>query len=239
MRWATAAVGILVLAAAPAPLAAQPAAQVPSDAELEEARRLYVEGTQAAEDHRWEDAFESFRQSYALSGAGVALYSVAYTLRSLGRDRDARDTFDRLLRQHELEPDLQARAEELRDETAARVAVLSLTGLPERPRVRLDGERMADDGSRPLDLETDPGSHALQVAADGYEPFVWDGTVGPGERRSVDVRLIAIDEGGSPLTSEPVFWIAVGGAVAAAIAVVAVVQVEAQLDPTTDHHIVL
>ena len=225
----------------------------PTDEELDRARALYELGTEAAEAHRWADALSSFEQSYALSGASPALYSIGFALRVLGRFREARDAFDQLLTLHpEVEPSIRQEAERLRQEVAARVAVLSLVGLPDPPplaSVRIDAETVADDGERPLNVETDPGHHVLLVELAGHEPFEWDGNVAPGDRQAVQVALAPRDEGGTiddggedgDLLSRPAFWIAVGAAAALAAGIVVGVLVyeSAQLDPRTEEHITL
>lgn len=246
----------LVLACAVAPAAAAQArstwegpADPPTAEELARARALYELGTEAAETHRWADALASFEQSYALSGASPALFSIGYALRALGHVRAARDAFDQLLTLHpEVEPSIRQEAERLRGEVAARVAVLSLLGLPSAGEVRvvLDAEHVPDDGTRPLALETDPGEHSLRVDRDGHEPFLWEGALEPGARREVQVSLSPLgagaggDEGDGSLLTHPLFWTAVGVVVVATGVVVGVVLYEgAQLEPRTGEHITL
>jgi tetratricopeptide (TPR) repeat protein len=226
----------------PVPAAAQwpgPAGE-PTEREIADARELYQRGTEQVEAHEWTDALESFAQSYELSGASVALYSLAYTLRVLGRYREAREAFSQLLGDHDdLEPAIRRDASALQREVAARVAILRLAGLPfdQVPAVLLDGTPVDDDGARPLPIEADPGERALRVEAPGYEPFTWQGTVVPGEDRTIDVSL---EEAGGGLTSSPVFLIAVGvGVVAAGIIVGVILYQGAQLDQRTDHGLTL
>ena len=212
----------------------------PADAEIAEARELYQRGTEQVEAHQWTDALESFAQSYELSGASVALYSLAYTLRVLGRYREAREAFSQLLADHDdLEPAIRRDASALQREVAARVAILRLAGLPfeQVPTVLLDGTPVDDDGARPLPIEADPGERALRVSAPGYETFTWQGTVAPGEDRTIDVTL---EEEGGGVTSHPVFWIAVAvGVVAGGVIVGAILYEGAQLDQRTGHGLTL
>ena len=221
-----------------APAAAQWARPTgePTDAEIAEARELYQRGTEQVETHQWTDALESFERSYSLSGASVALYSLAYTLRVLGRYREAREAFAQLLSDHDdLEPAIRRDAAALQREVAARVAILSLAGLPfeQVPTVLLDGTPVHDDGARPLPIEVDPGERSLRVEAPGYEPFTWQGNVVPGEDRTIDVTL---EEEGGGTTGSPVFWIAAGvGFVAAAVIVGLILYGGAQLDQRTEH----
>src|SRR5688500_19004116 len=64
---------------------------------VDQEREHYVRGLEAARREAWSDAVVHFRLSYELSGTSASLYNLAVALRALGRHRDARDAFDRLL----------------------------------------------------------------------------------------------------------------------------------------------
>lgn len=212
----------------------------PTEAELGEARELYRQGTEAVESHRPSEALAAFERSYALSGASVALYSLAYTLQVVGRYREARDTFDQLLREHrDLEPSIASEARRLRAEVAGRVARLSLAGLPEEgePTVLLDGERVPDPGERPLSVESDPGLRVLRVDASGFEPFTWRGELAAGDRLTLDVIMNPL---GGSITDSALFWLAIGAAVLTTGVITGVILYDnAQLAPRSAHHITL
>ncbi len=158
--------------------------------EIEEARALFVAGSAAIENGRWSDAVSSFERAYAITGAPSALFNRAFALRALGRHREARDDFARLLTEHDLEASMRTDAERYLAEERARVAVLELAGLAEVPHaLRLDGRDLADAGDRPLRLDLDAGEHSLTAEREGYEPFRWEGTLADGERRRLDVVL--------------------------------------------------
>lgn len=161
-----------------------------SPTEIEEARALFVAGSAAIENGRWSDAVSSFERAYAITHAPSALFNRAFSLRALGRHREARDDFSRLLTEHELEDSMRSDAERYLREERARVAVLELAGLAEVPHaLRLDGRDVADSGDRPLTLDVDAGEHAITAEREGYEPFRWEGTLSDGERRRLDVVL--------------------------------------------------
>lgn len=171
----------------------------PSRDDLGRARELFMQGTEHAETGRWADALGAFTEAYRLSGIAAALYNAATTLRSIGRYRDARDAFDQLLEEHpDLGDDMAQSARELRDEVGARVATLTVDDLPQDPglRLRLDGTLQPDTGARPLDLEADGGRHSLRVELEGFEPFLWEGSVEDGGRVRIPVALVELpDEG--------------------------------------------
>lgn len=211
------------------------------DPDVQEARARFVAGQAAVESGRWADAVEDFRRAYELSRVPAALYNVGFALRALGRHREARDVFTELLVRHgDMEASLREEAERYRDEAAARVVALVLIGLdPDAAHeIRFDGERVIDEGQRPVSIEGDPGTHALTVRRDGFEPFVWEGALRDGERRRIPVELTPSEtavESGSVFSSAA-FWLVlgavvlVGGGVAAAI----LIQDARQLDPQSD-----
>ena len=252
--WVATAVWTVLLCAAGARAQGEP-----TEAELQEARALFVAGQAAVESGRWADAVERFSRAYELSGVPTALYNVAYALRSLGRHRESRDAFRRLMAEHpDLDDATRSEAERSLAEVEARVAVVSVQGLDEGTRytVRFDGRRIEDDGSRPLRIDADPGEHTLTIRSPETEPFVWEGTLGDGEAMTVEAELTPVsigggggvgagagagsggtgptDDGGSFLSS-PWLWIAVGVVLLAAGAGVAyLLYQDAQLDPNSD-----
>jgi tetratricopeptide (TPR) repeat protein len=137
-----------------------------------EARARYQAGLEAMENGRWADALEAFRESYEIFPAAPALFNQGVVLRSLGRLREARDTFARLLDEHEeMDEEARAAANQMGAEVAERIAEIAVDRLPRagpQLRVRFDGSPLEDDGARPLVLEVDPGEHALTVLAEGY-----------------------------------------------------------------------
>lgn len=194
-------------------------------AEREEARALFAAGAAAVDGGRWADAIRSFERAYELTGAPSALYNLGLAFRALGRHRESRDAFDRLLRDHDLEGSARADAQHLRDEEAARVAVLELVGLAEDARhaIRLDGRDVIDSGQRPVRVEADAGPHTLVTELTGFRPFVWEGTLSDGEHLRVSV-LLSPDAGpivaaGDDTAVHWVIALAVGAAVIAGGAV--------------------
>lgn len=206
----------------------------PTDAELEEAQALFIAGAAAVDAGRWADAISSFERSYALSCRVAALYNLAMALRALGRHREARDTFDRLVRDHADIPDeLRQTVANFRREEANRVAVLELAGIDPAvsPDVSFDGRAVPDVSSRPIRIETDAGAHSLVARIPEHQPFVWEGELVDGQREAVDVSFepIVVAEGVDPF--------AIIGPILAAVAIGVGIGLgvyfydEAQLDP--------
>lgn len=209
----------------------------PTQAALQEARALFVTGSSAVEAGRWADALQSFERSYELSGVSAALYNAATALRSLGRHRDARDAFLQLLSAHpDLDANMRREAEARRAEEAARVAVLSLAGLPVdgELQVRFDNVAVPDNGERPLEVEADSGPHALRVDLPRHRPWLWEGRLRDGQYTTLDVNLelAPVEVETQSIFASPVFWIITGAVVLAGAAVATYfIWDGAQLDP--------
>ncbi|HEY8427156.1 MAG TPA: tetratricopeptide repeat protein [Sandaracinaceae bacterium] len=230
---ATAFLIVLWASAAHAQLPDPPPA--PTDADVARARALFVEGVQHAQDRRWDEALDAFLRSYATSGSPAALFNVGSALRELGRYREARDAFDRLLEDPALDDDTRARAEELRTETAARVARVRLEGVPPGEARVTGAGAPRETPERPIELELDPGARALGVELPGYAPWRWSGTLAPGAELVLDASLSSLSAG-DPL---PWFLGAAGIVIAGVIVALVVADAEAQLDPRTPLSIAL
>jgi tetratricopeptide (TPR) repeat protein len=210
----------------------------PTDEDLEEAQALFIAGSAAVDSGRWADAIDSFERAYALSCRVAALYNLAMALRALGRHREARDTFDRLVRVHPDIPDeLRQTVANFRREEANRVAVLELAGVePDlSPEISFDGRAVPDEGERPIVVETDAGSHSLVARIPEHQPFLWEGELRDGQRERIDVIFepVPTAEGGL----DP--FVIIGPVLAAVVIGVAIgvgvyLQDDAQLQPLSD-----
>lgn len=229
MRWsrsstfAISCVALVLVGATAMDAIAQDASPVASETSDERARddaarEAFVAGAEAAERQLWADSERHFARAYALSGVPAALFNRAVALRNLGREREARDAFDRVASEATVDDATRTRAVTLRDEAAARVVTLVVVGLEPgvSHEVEVDGELRVDTGARPLRLEVDPGARGLEISRAERERFRWRGVVAPGEelvvRASLPERSVRRSRG----------WIA---AVVGAIAAVAIVGV--------------
>ncbi|MAQ16032.1 MAG: hypothetical protein CMN30_14740 [Sandaracinus sp.] len=200
-----------------------------ADANREQARAAFQRGQQAADGGRWADALREFEQAYMMSGVPTALFNAGMALRALGRHREARDTFQRILDSHPDSPAAeQSRA--MRDEEGARVAVLELAGLdPNTPvEIRLDGRRIDVPVETVTELEVDPGQHGVSAEREGYRTFSWEGRLGDGQRERITVVMEPLPEQTRPAPEErsilrsPWLWVAVAVVVVGAGAGVAI-----------------
>ena len=202
----------------------------------DEAQALFRAGVAATNQERWSDAIGSLRRAYELSCHPSALFNLGASLRALGRHREARDVLSQLLADH---PDLAANvssiARSFLAEERARVAVLELLDIaPDvRPEMSFDGRPIADDGSRPVRLETDAGTHSLQLRIPEHQPFLWNGelTDGQVERVAVLFEPIEVIEAEGFEWGWVVLGVAAAAVVAGGITAAVLLQDDAQLRP--------
>ncbi len=192
-----------------------------TDADRAQARALFQAGAAAVDAGRWADAVASFRSAYELTGAPSALFNTGFALRALGRYREARDAFVELATLDNVSDAMTTQGQELLAEVRMRIARVRLGGLEDEPRygVRLDGVGAEDSGTRPLVLEADPGTHAVDVSLAGFEPFSWSGALADGALLDVPVVLTRLavtggSGGGGGVAEEAWFWLLIGGLVA-------------------------
>jgi hypothetical protein len=104
---------------------------------------------------------------------------------------------------------------------AARVE-MQLRAIPRTGKVRVTasvpGTRIFVDGSdrgpSPLELELDVGGHQLEARAEGYEPYVSELMLAPGQERNLDLELRRPPALDRPLHKKWWFWTGLGTAVA-------------------------
>lgn len=205
----------------------------PSDADVSQARDRFVHGMELAQSEDWEPALAEFTRSYALSGSPVALFNAGSALRSLRRFVEARDAFDRLLGDPEIDEEMRTAAEEMRVHVTAQVASVTVDGVPSgEASVLAGGGERPPTRERPIEVELDPGPQALTIRLPAHTPWSWRGSLEPGARLRLDAELVPEPSGGG---GDALGWIlGVAGAVVAGVIIGLVVgDLEAQLDPRT------
>lgn len=206
---------------------------------MAEGRRLFGLGREAASDARWSDAYQHFRDSYAVSGFAGALLNMGIALRSIGRHREARDAFQHLIDQHGDTPFVD-QAVQMRDEVAALIAVLRLRGLdPDvEYRLSLDGDELDLVVTEEVEVEVDAGQRAVIAEREGFERWAWEGRVRPGDQLLLEVNMEPLPEEGSSALRSPILWTIIGAVVVGgAVGLGVWLQRDAQLEPTFDQSI--
>ncbi len=154
-----------------------------------EARRLYARGAELARtEGRCGDAIEFFRRAIAIRETPQRVLSLAACLAATGQHVEAIATFSRYLEMDGLSAAERGAARRaLADEHRA-VGMLTLTLDPPRADVFVDGVHREGVGSPRL-LLLDPGSHALEVRAEGYVAHRVEVSALPGARDRQEIAL--------------------------------------------------
>jgi hypothetical protein len=179
-------------------LASSNALADPTAADKETSRALYGQGMAALEAHDYHSAERACGGAHALVRAPTSAACWARALEGLGRLVEARDAFLEAARFPPApdEPGVFTNAREasrLEGEALAK-RIPSLTLVVSGPlagtalQVTIDGRAVPSETAR-LARKTDPGTHAISVAASGFTPATVDVQLGEGEDRRVDVVL--------------------------------------------------
>ncbi len=154
-----------------------------------EARRLFEQGIEYAEQERWGEALEYFRRSRAIVDRPSTTFNAAVALLRLGRPTEGLEALQDYLRMAgEGEEERRAEARRLLELALSSVAQVTLIVDPAHAEVRVDGDLAAgDEPTRTLTL--DPGTHHVRVTAEGYEPASLELSLLDGERVQRTVAL--------------------------------------------------
>ena len=175
------------LCAAPAPVAAQSAADVAV------AREIFIEGSELARQGRWEQARERYERSLAIKRAPITLYSLGVAQQQTGQLVEALESFRAFL----VEPSAPATksyeklARKAVQELEQSVAELELRLSPGDAaglEVKIDGvvvPAAALDRLRPVN----PGDHTVTASAPGYREAGRSVAATPGSRVVVVLSL--------------------------------------------------
>lgn len=219
MKWLGRALGVLtacVVALGVSEAEAQtPSGQAATETPPADARALFMQGQESYRNGDYATALRLWEQAVALDPRPALHYNIAQAhgrlghieaeLASLRRFLDGATQTDPVL------PSARARVTALEERIAQTGIVLS--GSYEGARVILDGD---ERGTMPLAeaLSVRPGSHAIDVELDGYQPFHAAIVVPAGERVTVTValrRAEAQQASGNPMTA-PIALYTSGGA---------------------------
>ncbi|MBL8683885.1 MAG: PEGA domain-containing protein [Myxococcales bacterium] len=214
----------------------------PADPREAEARAAFEAGVAALTDERYADALRHFQRSYDVRRAASAALNLGVTLRALGRLVEARQRFNEFLElaneaQHERHDREVAQfiADIGRRVGRVRIAVVEPAGA----RVLIDGRRAARDERD--EVVVDPGEHRVEAVLAGYDTAIQTVSVESGQVNDVQLRLrravieqrVIVTQPTPPSRSggiwtSPVFWVVIGVAVTAAVAIPVTVAVTSQ-----------
>jgi hypothetical protein len=154
----------------------------------QEARSLFREGNKRLEAQDFAAALDLFRAAYARSPNPKILLNLGTTLRSLGREAEAADTYERYLADPQADPKRRAEVQKLVREVDARVGRLRVTVNEPGARVLLDG-RAVGESPAPIVVRADAGTRTVVAEKTGFRVAAATVAVAAGVEQAVELKL--------------------------------------------------
>ena len=186
----------LALLSSSAPSSAQPAPPaVAARPDVELARVAFARGVLLAQQERWSQALEEFRQSRRYADRPRTAFNVGLALQHLERYREARAALRECIAMPAVlgDPELVSDAHALEAQVGRSLARLRLVVSPAAAEVRINAATIADGHDEPLrELDIDPGRQEVEVSAPGVTPQRFTVALRPGEvlQRRVDLAVV-------------------------------------------------
>lgn len=168
----------------------------------DEALAHFEKGLTLSDKAAWDAALAEFSRSIELFPTRAATKNAAVCLRKLGRNDEALDLYEGLLRDAgELPVDLKAEAQRAILELRAIVGTIEIEAAQPGASITVDGRRR---GEHPLfaPLHVNAGSHVVRLYSEGREPFETSVEVAGGQTARVTARLVQLVQAGSLRVSE-------------------------------------
>ncbi|MEQ9077953.1 MAG: PEGA domain-containing protein [Sandaracinaceae bacterium] len=161
------------------------------DPDTVEARAHFDRGRGLAEQRRFSEAAEAFRQSLALVDRPTTAYNLALCYYALERYVEAIEALDRYREQADIATEGEAYVEAQRMLAHAQraVAEVHVDVIPADASVMLDGHALEGSGARTA--RVNPGSHVIRVEADGHAPQLIEVEAEPGVTLRRAVQLVS------------------------------------------------
>lgn len=159
------------------------------EALTDKARQLFMEGLDALKKGRWAEAHASFLAAWRIKPHYQIASNLGVSEIKLGKHRDAAEHLSYYLREAPKTKEKERqRAQGLFDEARAKVASVTIRGLPDGAELKVDGELI---GRAPFDgpVFVGPGSHAFEGRMDGFQVMRASFVASAGEARDLELLL--------------------------------------------------
>jgi tetratricopeptide (TPR) repeat protein len=164
----------------------------PDASKIEEAKKLFEEGSIQYKTGDYPKALESFRQVYANTQDPAILFNIGQCQRLLNQPEEALKSFRIFIREapgNPLVENAKTRITELEAELAKQRALGSIQVMtnPEGAKIFIDG---ADMGLGPIDIkEVAAGEHTISAKKQGFYPYEFRFELQPGQAFSIRALL--------------------------------------------------
>jgi tetratricopeptide (TPR) repeat protein len=166
------------------------AADAPRPADLDLAKAHFRTGELNYERGAYPDAAKEFEEAYRLSGRAEMLYNMGKSYDGAGDMRGALDAYRRFLATVQTSTDrpfVERRVAEL-EVLIARISITA--SVPST--VLLDGVKLGTTPLPAAPIELNPGTHSVEIAAEGYATFRRSLTLARAEVARVDAQMVSL-----------------------------------------------
>lgn len=152
------------------------------------ATKLLRTGNQLLGDGDYVAALEKFRAAYARYPSAKILLNIGTTLRQLGRNLEAAETYEAYLKDPKAEPAKVADLQRILKEIEAITARVRIEVNEPGATVRLDSKDIRDFKSG-MEIRVEAGDHTVIAERAGFPPAVQTVKLLPHEQRTITLRL--------------------------------------------------
>jgi hypothetical protein len=167
------------------------AAPAVADVANKAARALFDEGNELAEKGKFVEALDRFRAAYALWANAKILLNIGTTLRQLGRNAEAADTYEKYLASPDADPKRLPEVKAALAETESKSSKLEITSKGKKRRVIVDG-KLAGETDATIVVRVEPGSHTVLGDHETDNVITRNVAVAAGETRSVELSAAVV-----------------------------------------------
>lgn len=172
-----------------APAAPVSASQQHSDPKAE-ARLHFERGVALAKNGQYAEAITAFNRAYSASPHFAVLFNLGQAYAALGQPVHAADSLRRYLTEGgaQVPPSRRSQVEADLAEYERQISKVTVRAAVDGAAIRID---QTEIGRTPLAFPARlaPGAHVIEAQMAGYRPWSQQFTVGPGEARTLEVRL--------------------------------------------------
>ncbi len=174
-------------------LALSPSVHADAGKDKDEARSLMQSGLKLFNDKDYLGALATFRSAYQQFASSKILLNIGTTLRLLGRNAEAANTYQRYLQAADSDPAKRTDVEKVLAELDATVAIVTLASEP-------SGALVTVNTDEPFVITTTTawrlpaGDYKITANLEGYEPLHTAGNMRSGQTKNIALTMVALPE---------------------------------------------
>lgn len=183
-------------------LALSPSVYADANKDKDEARSLMQSGLKLFNDKDYLGALATFKSAYKQFASSKILLNIGTTLRQLGRNAEAANTYQRYLQAADSDPAKRADVEKVLAELDATVAVVTLDTEPTGAEVTINTDQPLVV-AKATAWRVPVGEYTISAKLEGYEPLTTTGKLLAGQRKTITLTMVALPEAPDVIDQPP------------------------------------